>query len=78
MKTQVGLVPHRVANPVKAKLGSSKPANSDSDDEEDLLGYVSFHSTSCLSFHELIAGWVPLQTVISQHLRPLSESNSKW
>ena len=35
---QVGLVPHRVANPVRAKPGGSKQANSDSDDEEDLLG----------------------------------------
>jgi len=37
----VGLVPHRVANPVKAKPGGSKPANSDSDDEDDLLGMGS-------------------------------------
>ena len=42
---QVGLVPHRVANPVKAKVGGTKQATSDSDDEEDLLGYVS---TFCL------------------------------
>ena len=78
MQLQVGLVPHRVANPVKAKPGGSKPANSDSDDEEDLLGFVSFHSMSCLSFHEINAEWAPLQTVTSQHLRPLSENNSKW
>jgi len=37
----VGLVPHRVANPVRAKPGGSKQANSDSDDEEDLLGMGS-------------------------------------
>ena len=35
------MVPHRVANPVKAKPGGLKQTNSDSDDEEDLLGYVS-------------------------------------
>ena len=48
MQMQVGLVPHRVANPVKAKPGGGKPANSDSDDEDDLLGFVSFHSILCL------------------------------
>lgn len=37
---KVGLIPHRVANPVKPKPGPSRPdsTNSDSDSDEDFLG----------------------------------------
>merc|ERR1712107_376984 len=41
------------------------------------LGAAS-QPTLILMTRKTCLGWVPLQTVISQHLRPLSESNSKW